>query len=120
MTIEQRSEPSAALGEWVMAVTGTLSPSADRAAFDHWYDTVHLPEVLACSGFRWGRRYLGERGADGTPFLTLYGIDGPHALESPEFAACRGFGPFGEEVTFSTGAYRLGGPEGGAAQSSSS
>ncbi|MBB4660435.1 hypothetical protein [Conexibacter arvalis] len=99
-------DASAPLDEWIMAVNGTLAAAADRVEFDRWYDEVHLPEVLACPGFRWGRRYLGVPAEDGTPFLTLYGIAGPEALDSPELAAVRGFGPFTADVTFVTRAYR--------------
>jgi hypothetical protein len=38
-------------------------------------------------------------------FLAFYRIDGPDVLDSPEFAARRGFGPFAPHVTFTTRVY---------------
>jgi hypothetical protein len=89
------------MSEWVMAVTGSTDPSVDRAAFDDWYDTVHLPEVASCPGFRRGTRYETPEDVE-HGFLTLYDVDGPEALESEEFLRRRGWGPFTGRVSFTT------------------
>lgn len=74
-----------------------------EAAWNDWYDKVHLPEILACPGFRCGRRYATSgTGGDRRHYLALYDIEGPHVLDSPEFKARRGWGPFVGKVTFET------------------
>ena len=78
--------------------------------FGRWFDfhifyivdTVHLPEILACPGFRAGRRYRTGGSAAGRLYLALYEIDGPLALDSAEFKARRGWGPFAGKVKFDT------------------
>jgi hypothetical protein len=32
--------------------------AAVEAEWNHWYDTVHLPDALKCPGVRRGRRYV--------------------------------------------------------------
>lgn len=76
-------------------------PGDIEAAWNRWYDTVHLPEILACPGFRSGRRYATSGlSSERRRYLALYEIDGPHVLESAEFKARRGWGPFAGKVTF--------------------
>lgn len=88
---------------WLMAVTGTVDPAVDRAAFDDWYDNVHLPEIAACPGIRRGTRYEAPHSAEGPPaFLTLYELEGPEAVDSELFRSRRGWGPFTGQVTFTT------------------
>jgi hypothetical protein len=84
-----------------------LPAAADVDAFHHWYDHVHLPEITDCPGFESGVRYsAAEPGPDGERyFLAVYAIDGPEALSSKEFSARRGFGPFAQQVTFTTRVY---------------
>ena len=77
-------------------------PEAIEAAWNRWYDAVHLPEILACPGFRAGRRYCTGGAASGRLYMALYDIEGPHVLESPEFKARRGWGPFAGQVKFET------------------
>lgn len=47
------------------------SPNA-LADFHHWYDDVHIPEVLALTPFRSARRLVGN---DGESFVTIYEVD---------------------------------------------
>ena len=77
-------------------------PEEIETEWNRWYDTVHLPEILACPGFRAGRRYCTGSSAAGRFYLALYDIDGPHALDSAEFKARRGWGPFAGKVKFET------------------
>ena len=92
---------------WLLVVSATLAADADVAAFHDWYDHVHLPAIAACPGFQEGVRYVGieHDSAAERNFLALYRIDGPEVLESEEFAARRGFGPFSHQVTFTTRLY---------------
>ena len=55
--------------------------------FNAWYDTEHLAERLAITGFRSARRWV----ADGAPgegkYLATYELDAPYVLHSPEYLA---------------------------------
>lgn len=68
-----------------------------EAAFNDWYETVHIPEILACPGWRSATRRLVDEG--GPKYAALYEIDGPQAYETPEFLAIKGFGPFTDFVS---------------------
>jgi hypothetical protein len=57
--------------------------------FNTWYDEIHIPEILACSGITAARRYVAGPGALGRPdpphrYLALYdlGRDPRARLES--------------------------------------
>ena len=104
---EGRTLNGEASPEWLLVVEAVLSADADVDAFHRWYDHVHLPEISSCPGFHGGIRYAAfERSPDeGSRFLALYRIDGPEALASAEFAARRGFGPFADQVKFTTRVY---------------
>jgi hypothetical protein len=67
-----------------------------EAAFNDWYETVHIPQILACPGWRAATRRLVDEG--GPKYAALYEIDGPEAYDTPEFNAIKGFGPFAEFV----------------------
>lgn len=77
-------------------------PEDIEAEWNRWYDTVHLPEILACPGFRAGRRYCTGGSAGSRFYLALYDIDGPQVVQSAEFNARRGWGPFAGKVKFET------------------
>jgi hypothetical protein len=59
-------------------------------SFSRWYNEVHFPEILACPGWRAGRRY---ECVDGEPrFLAVYDLDDEKTpFSSPEFAAAVGW-----------------------------
>jgi hypothetical protein len=79
-------------------------PPAVELEWNRWYNEVHLPDIAACPGFVSAQRYCSE--ADGQrQYLTLYELESSAALDSAEFAARRGWGPFKEQVTFKTARY---------------
>jgi hypothetical protein len=52
-------------------------------SLNRWYDEEHIPERLACPGFRGVRRF---RAVEGTPaYLALYDLDDPAALHSEQY-----------------------------------
>ena len=60
-------------------------PAAIEAEFNHLYDTLHLPEVVAVPGVLGGRRYQAvEAGAP--KYQALYDLERADVVES----ACRG------------------------------
>lgn len=79
----------------VLSVKLDVAPDCDRE-FNHWYNEIHIPEVLACPGWLTARRY---ECLDGEPrYLALYNLEGPEALTTSEFQEVVGFGPFLEHV----------------------
>ena len=74
-----------------------VDPSVE-ADWNTWYSQVHLPEITACPGFVRSARYVTEERPAGRRYATVYEVEGPEVLESPEFSARRGWGPFAEHV----------------------
>lgn len=82
-----------------MAMTHIVSVDVDpedEEAFNRWYDTVHIPDILACPGWFSATRYQSLEG--GPKFVAVYEISGPEAYETPQFHAIKGFGPFEGKV----------------------
>lgn len=84
-----------------------------EAEWNRWYDDVHLPDALACPGVLGGRRFVSagrisvsERGARRSDerriYTTVYELSGPEAVDSPEFAAMRGWDRFAPHVRSET------------------
>jgi hypothetical protein len=77
--------------------------------WNRWYDTVHLPDALRCPGVRRGRRYISsgemtETEAGKTErttrriYTTIYELDSPDAIATPEFRTMRGWYQFAPHV----------------------
>ena len=95
------------LPEYLMVVDIDVDPSVVEA-WDEWYDTVHLDEITRCPGFERATRYIApEPDENGRArHLTIYELSRADALETPEFAAARGLGPFAEQATPRTRLFR--------------
>jgi hypothetical protein len=98
----------AELPKCLLIVTAEVD-AAVEAEWNHWYDTVHLPDALKCPGVLRGRRYVssGEisettRGkterAGRRVYTTIYELDSPAATATPEFQAMRGWYQFAPHV----------------------
>ena len=96
------------LSECLLIVTAEVDAEVE-AEWNHWYDTVHLPDALKCPGVRRGRRYVssGEisestRGKTEKTarriYTTIYELDSPNATTTPEFQAMRGWYQFAPHV----------------------
>ena len=107
-----QKDNSGTLANCVLIVEAEIDSDA-AAAWNKWYDDVHLPEALACPGVLSGQRYRaagvaaitdhGERWQQTTEaYVTLYELSGPEALETPEFKAMRGWYEFTDEITATT------------------
>lgn len=92
------------IDEWLYVVQVTVAGDVEDE-WNEWYDNEHLPEILACPGFIRGTRYVSpsERGPR---YMTVYAIADSTALETPEFAAAKGWYRFADSVDFTTGVYR--------------
>lgn len=70
-------------GSAFLAIANTVEP-ARRGEYEAWHTFEHVPERLTMPGFLSGRRYVRGHGI-GTQYLTLYDLDGPDALDTPEY-----------------------------------
>lgn len=73
----------------ILITTVDITPGAEED-FNRWYDEVHLPEILACPGFRSSTRF--ECVAGEPRYVAIYELDDERALTTPEMAAVRGWG----------------------------
>lgn len=106
------SQSNCLLPNCLLIVTAEVDAEVE-AEWSRWYDDVHLPDALACPGVLSGRRYRsvgeiaesdrGERGRTrATLWTTIYELDSPAAVETKEFTAMRGWGPFAPRVRSQT------------------
>jgi hypothetical protein len=65
-------------------------------AFNRWYETVHIPDLLGCPGWLSARRYVAMDG--GPKYVAVYEIDGFWVYETPEFERVKGFKEFEPHV----------------------
>jgi hypothetical protein len=104
--------PTCLLPTCLLIVTAEVDEAVE-AEWNTWYDTVHLPDALACPGVLGGRRYITDgivsrtnRGiADRTRqrlYTTVYELAGPEAVETAEFTAMRGWAQFAPHVRSET------------------
>jgi hypothetical protein len=93
-----------ALSEHIFVVDAEVDLSAE-AAWNDWYNNVHLPEITACPGFGQSARYVSEH--DGVRhYVAVYELDGPEALGSAEFNQRRGWREFTGRVRWTSRLYR--------------
>lgn len=94
--------------ECLLIVTAEVD-AAVEAEWNHWYDTVHLPDALKCPGVRRGRRYVSSGEISETTrgksekstrriYTTIYELESPDATGTPEFQAMRGWYQFSPHV----------------------
>ena len=67
-----------------------------EAAFNRWYEEVHIPALLGCPGWLSARRYVAFDG--GPKYAAVYEITGPEAYDTPEFHRVKGFDEFTPHV----------------------
>jgi hypothetical protein len=89
--------------ECLLIVTAEVDTEIE-AEWNRWYDTVHLPDALRCPGVRRGRGEISETAAGKTErtarriYTTIYELDSPDAIATPEFRAMRGWYQFAPHV----------------------
>jgi hypothetical protein len=92
----------------LLIVTAEVDPKVE-AEWNRWYDDVHLPDALRCPGVRRGQRYVstgdisevigGKREKIGKRvYTTIYELDSPDAVATPEWLAMRGWYQFAPHV----------------------
>lgn len=73
-------------GKHLLAVYADI-PAEIEGDFNTWYNTQHVPERLALSGFQRAARY--ESLKDTPKYLALYELDDASVLETPEYLKLR-------------------------------
>jgi hypothetical protein len=66
----------------LLVYTDLVDPKYDEE-FNAWYDTQHLPQLLAISGILDGARYVATKG--GPRYLAAYELESVDVVEAPEF-----------------------------------
>jgi hypothetical protein len=98
----------AAFPQCLLVVTAEVDPEVEDD-WNRWYDEVHLPDALKCPGVKRGQRYMSvgvvSESAAGSRqtvskriYTTIYELDSPDAVNSPEFQAMRGWYQFAPHV----------------------
>ena len=70
-----------------LLLTMTEPPLAMEEEFNAWYDTEHMQERLAITGFRSARRWVAEVAPGEGKYLATYELDSPRVLHSAEYLA---------------------------------
>lgn len=78
-----------------LVYTDLVDPKYEEE-FNAWYDTEHLPELLALPGFLDAARYVATRG--GPKYLAVYELESAEAVKTPEFTN-RQTSPWGRRVS---------------------
>ena len=76
----------------LMEVRVNISPDKEQE-FNHWYNNVHVPEILAVPGFMSGRRFQRISG-DEIKYMALYELESLDALRSEAYEQARGWDEF--------------------------
>lgn len=85
----------------LLIVTATIDSSVEKE-WNAWYNDVHLPEIVDCPGFKSAQRYVAHESDGSRCYVSVYELSDGKALESAEFGARRGWGPFAKQVKFKT------------------
>ena len=83
-------------GQAIFLVYTDLSDPQYEEEFNAWYNTEHLPELLALPGVLDAARYVAVRG--GPKYLAAYELESVNAMQTPEFKN-RPRTPWGQRVS---------------------
>jgi len=70
-----------------LLLTMTEPPPEMDEEFNAWYDTEHLPERLAITGFRSAKRWVADVAPGRGKYLATYELDTADVLQSAEYLA---------------------------------
>ena len=60
---------------WLLVAETNCSDPSQEKEFNHWYDNIHMPDILETPGFIRATRYENSSPAEGRgKFLTLYKV----------------------------------------------
>jgi hypothetical protein len=78
--------------DFIMEVRVNIAQEKERE-FNEWYNNVHVPEILAVSGFKTGRRFQRVSG-DQIEYMAMYELESLEPLKSEAYEQARGWGEF--------------------------
>lgn len=62
------------MNKYILIVTSNAAEGREEE-FNHWYDNIHIPEVLQIPGFKNGTRYHNINPEINTPYLAIFEIE---------------------------------------------
>ncbi len=74
----------------IYIVGSGFADPGQEAAWNEWYENVHLPRILAVRGFHGAARFRRLSG-QAPDYLALYDIEGPQTLEQDVYKALPGW-----------------------------
>ncbi|ORA26296.1 DUF4286 family protein [Mycobacterium aquaticum] len=74
---------------YVYVVRSVFTSPEHEAAWNDWYDNVHLPDLLSVPGFVSAVRYR-QLGTEGH-YLAIYEIENPQVFSQPRYAEITGW-----------------------------
>ena len=89
----------------VFWIVKAVIESAAEEEWNHWYNSVHVPEVMACPGFLSARRVVAEEEGQRT-YIAIYELEDESAATSDAFNNIRGWGEFSDQVQSESKLYR--------------
>jgi hypothetical protein len=89
----------------VLVIVDAYVEPEHEEEFNRWYDEKHLPESIACPGFRIGARYRSSDDKE-RKYTTLYIVDDEETMSTPELAQVRGFEHLTPYVRYERRIYR--------------
>ena len=69
-------------GRGILLVYSDIDPQYEEE-YNAWYDTQHLPDLLAWPGFLDAARYVAVKG--GPKYLAAYELESPEVIQRPEY-----------------------------------
>ena len=62
--------------KWLLVAASNCADPAREREFNHWYDTVHIPDVLETPGIWRGTRYKNDEPLEGQwKYLAIYEVE---------------------------------------------
>lgn len=94
------------LGEWLYVVEIEVTDPMIEDDWNTWYSGEHLAEFVEIPGIRRGDRYVTESPGLARRYITVYQIEGPEVIGSPEFESRRSWSRFGDGLHYRTAIFR--------------
>lgn len=89
----------------VFWIVKAVIDSAVEEEWNHWYNSIHVPEVMACPGFLSARRLVSEEEGE-KKYIAIYELENESVITSEAFTKIRGWGRFLSHVQSESRLYR--------------
>lgn len=81
---------------YIYIVKAEFGSKEHEAAWNEWYDRVHVVEMLTVPGIRAATRYVEVAGAQ--RYVAIYEIDSPEVFDHPRYHEVTGWGEWHPHV----------------------